>query len=68
MSRLGLESHRKVLDLRDRVRCRGCGARGRAVVSIKVGKVGGVILFLFTSFSPNAARRRDANMFRPDVG
>jgi hypothetical protein len=27
-----------VLDLKDRVRCRGCGARGRAVVSIKWGK------------------------------
>ena len=38
LSRLGLEQHRKVLDLRDRVRCRGCGARGRAVVSIKWAK------------------------------
>jgi hypothetical protein len=25
----------KVLDLKERLRCRGCGAKGRAVVSIK---------------------------------
>ena len=28
----------KVLDLKDRVRCRRCGVRGRAVVSIKWAK------------------------------
>ena len=33
--RLGLSPQTKVLDLKERVRCRGCGARGRAVVSIK---------------------------------
>ena len=33
--RLGLSPAAKVLDLKGRVRCRGCGARGRAVVSIK---------------------------------
>ena len=33
--RLGLSPQAKVLDLKDRVRCRGCGARRRAVVSIK---------------------------------
>jgi hypothetical protein len=33
--RLGLRPQAKVLDLRWRVRCRGRGARGRAVVSIK---------------------------------
>jgi hypothetical protein len=33
--RLGLGPQAKVLDLKERVRCRGCGARGRAVVSIK---------------------------------
>jgi ribosomal protein S27E len=33
--RLELSPHAKVLDLKQRVRCRGCGARGRAVVSIK---------------------------------
>ena len=33
--RLGLGPRAKVLDLKWRVRCRGCGARGRAVVSIK---------------------------------
>jgi hypothetical protein len=35
--RLGLSPQAKVLDLKERVRCRGCGdaARGRAVVSIK---------------------------------
>jgi hypothetical protein len=35
LARLGLESRQKVLDLGDRVRCRRCGVRGRAVVSIK---------------------------------
>ncbi len=38
LSRLGLSPRRKVLDLKDRVRCRGCDARGRAVVSIKWAK------------------------------
>ena len=38
LSRLGLERRVKVLDLKDRVRCRGCGAPGRAVVSIKWAK------------------------------
>jgi hypothetical protein len=33
--RLGLSPQAKVLDLQTRVRCRGCGARSRAVVSIK---------------------------------
>jgi hypothetical protein len=33
--RLGLTPQTKVLDLKERVRCRGCGAKGRAVVSIK---------------------------------
>ena len=32
---LGLSPQAKVLDLKWRVRCRGCRARGRAVVSIK---------------------------------
>jgi hypothetical protein len=32
--RLGLSAEAKVLDLKLRFRCRGCGARGRAVVSI----------------------------------
>ena len=36
--RLGLSPQAKVLDLKARVRCRGCGARGRAVVSIKWGR------------------------------
>jgi ribosomal protein S27E len=35
LARLGLGQREKVLDLKDRVRCRGCGKRGRAVVSIK---------------------------------
>jgi hypothetical protein len=38
LARLGLEPRHKVLDLKDRVRCRGCGARGRAAVSVKWGK------------------------------
>jgi hypothetical protein len=33
--RLGLDPGAKVLDLTGRVRCRGCGARRRAVVSVK---------------------------------
>jgi hypothetical protein len=33
--RLGLDPQAKVLDLKERVRCRGCGKKGRAVVSIK---------------------------------
>jgi hypothetical protein len=33
--RLGISAHAKVLDLKERVRCRGCGGRGRAVVSVK---------------------------------
>ena len=36
--KLGLEPYRKVLDLKDQVRCRRCGARDRVVVSIKWGK------------------------------
>jgi hypothetical protein len=39
--RLGLSPRTKVLDLTGRVRCRGCGARGRAVVSIKWGRRSG---------------------------
>jgi hypothetical protein len=33
--RVGLTPAAKVLDLKGRFRCRGCGAKGRAVVSIK---------------------------------
>jgi ribosomal protein S27E len=33
---LGLSPQTKVLDLKGRVRCRGCGKRGRAVVSDQV--------------------------------
>jgi hypothetical protein len=33
--KLGLSPHAKVLDLEQRVRCRGCGKKGRAAVSIK---------------------------------
>jgi hypothetical protein len=35
LTRLGLEPRHTVLNLKDRVRCRGCGVQGRAVVSIK---------------------------------
>jgi hypothetical protein len=38
LSRLGLDPRDKVLDLKNRAKCRGCGARGRAVVSIKWAK------------------------------
>ena len=38
LARHDLGSRLKVLDLRDRVRCRRCGVRGRAVVSIKWAK------------------------------
>jgi hypothetical protein len=33
--RVGLDPAAKVLDLWARLRCRGCGVKGRAVVSIK---------------------------------
>jgi hypothetical protein len=33
--RFGLSPNAKVLDLKGRVRCCRCGARGRAVVSVK---------------------------------
>jgi ribosomal protein S27E len=39
--RLGLSPQTKVLDLKTRVRCRGCGARGRAVVSVKWARQSG---------------------------
>jgi ribosomal protein S27E len=39
--RLGLSPQAKVLDLKSRVRCRGCGAKGRAVVLVKWGRQGG---------------------------
>jgi hypothetical protein len=35
LARPGLGPQLKVLDLKDRVRCRACGVRGRAVVSIR---------------------------------
>jgi hypothetical protein len=38
LSRLGLSPRDKVLDLKDRVRCRACGAPGRAGVSVKWAK------------------------------
>jgi ribosomal protein S27E len=38
LAELGLDPRDKVLNPKGRVRCRGCGARGRAVVSIKWGK------------------------------
>jgi hypothetical protein len=36
--RLGLDPRERVLDLKNRLRCRGCGARRRAVISIKWAK------------------------------
>jgi ribosomal protein S27E len=39
--KLGLSPATKVLDLTMRVRCRGCGARGRAVVSVRWGRQSG---------------------------
>ncbi len=33
--RAGLRPSAKVLDLKGRFRCRGCGRKGRAVVSVK---------------------------------
>jgi hypothetical protein len=38
LSRLGLNAQNRVVDLKNRVKCRGCGARGRAVISIKWAK------------------------------
>jgi hypothetical protein len=39
--RAGLSPAAKVLDLKGRLRCRGCGRKGRAVVSIKWRGQGG---------------------------
>jgi len=39
--RLGLSPQTKVLDLKGPLRCRGCGRKGRAVVSIKWRRQGG---------------------------
>jgi hypothetical protein len=39
--RLGLSLQAKVLDLKWRVRCRECRARGRVVVLVKWGRQGG---------------------------
>jgi hypothetical protein len=39
--RVGLNPAAKVLDLKGRLRCRGCGRKGRAVVSIKWRGQGG---------------------------
>jgi hypothetical protein len=39
--RLGLSAAAKVLDLKARLRCRGCGRKGRAVVSVKWRERGG---------------------------
>jgi hypothetical protein len=41
LARLGLSPQTKVLDLKERVRCRGCGEKGRAVVSVKWGRQNG---------------------------
>jgi hypothetical protein len=35
LMRAGMSPAVKVLDLKGRLRCRGCGRKGRAVVSIK---------------------------------
>ena len=37
---LGLSPQAKVFDLKSRVRCRGCGAKGVSCVSVKWGRVG----------------------------
>jgi endogenous inhibitor of DNA gyrase (YacG/DUF329 family) len=39
--RLGCSPQTKVLDLKEWVRCRGCGARERAVVSVKWARQSG---------------------------
>jgi hypothetical protein len=56
--RLGLSPQTKVLDLKERVRCRGCGARGRAVVSIKWRGAGRVACNHPVGLPWAAARRR----------
>lgn len=35
LAKAGLSPAAKVLDLKTRLRCRGCGRKGRAVISIK---------------------------------
>jgi hypothetical protein len=39
--RVGLSPGAKVLDLKGRLKCRGCGSRGRGVVSIKWARQSG---------------------------
>jgi long-chain alkane monooxygenase len=39
--KLGLKPQAKVLDVKSRVRCRGCGTRGRAVVSVRWRRLSG---------------------------
>jgi hypothetical protein len=41
---LGISPQAKVLDLKERVRCRACGARAGAVVSVKWGRQSGSTL------------------------
>ena len=59
--RLGCSPQTKVLDLKERVRCRGCGKRGRAAVSIKWRRQKRVIGLLPAPVKPS--RRRLS--FRP---
>src|SRR4029077_6917054 len=40
--RFEISPQAKVLDLKGRVRCRGCGTKGRVVVSVKRGRQGGL--------------------------
>ena len=41
LMRAGLSPAAKVLDLKGRFRCRGCGRKGQAVVSVKWRGLGG---------------------------
>jgi hypothetical protein len=56
--RAGLSPTAKVLDLKERLRCRGCGRKGRAVVSIKPGSPPWNEEWRFTF--PGRTSRRDA--------
>jgi len=56
--RLGLDPRTKVLDLTGRVRCRGCGARGRAVVSVKCRAPERVLPLMLGSRNASGGRNR----------
>jgi hypothetical protein len=53
--RVGLSPAAKLLDLKGRFRCRGCGRKERAVVSVKVARAGRLDQASAQSFGEGAA-------------